>query len=229
MIPLYDDNPTRHFPWVTTAFIALNVAVFLYELSLAEPGLTALFATYAFTAAHFFANPASPEQLITLVSATFLHGGWLHLLGNMLYLWIFGNNIEDRLGSVRFVLFYFIAGAIAVLAQAAFEPGSTVPLVGASGAIAGVLGGYVVLFPRARVITLIPIIFYLELAAIPAGFVIGFWFLMQIAQGVGSIADAAGTSNVAWWAHVGGFAFGALTLAPLAIRDGAARRRRSRR
>lgn len=228
MIPLYDDNPTRRFPWVTIAFIAMNVAAFIYELTLTAEGLNELFGTYAFTAAHFFADPTSPAQLMTLATAMFLHGGWLHLLGNMLYLWIFGNNIEDRLGRVRFVLFYLLAGAVASLAQAGFGPESTVPLVGASGAIAGVLGGYVVLFPRARVVTLIPIVFYLELAAIPAGFVIGFWFLVQLAQGVGSITAADAGGGVAWWAHVGGFAFGLITLTPLALRDGLSRRKRRR-
>lgn len=228
MIPIYDDNPTRSFPWVTITFIVMNVATFVYELSLTAEELHGFFSVYAFTAADFFADPTSPAQLMTLATAMFLHGGWLHLLGNMLYLWIFGNNIEDRLGRIRFVLFYLLAGAVASLVQAGFGPTSTVPLVGASGAIAGVLGGYVVLFPRARVITLIPIVFYLELAAIPAGFVIGFWFLMQVAQGVGSITAASDGSGVAWWAHVGGFAFGILTLTPLALRDGLSQRRRRR-
>lgn len=227
MIPLYDDNPTRRLPWVTMALIAANGAVFAYELSLSDAQLQSLIARYAFTASSFFSTPFGPTQLLTLITATFLHGGWLHLLGNMLYLWIFGNNIEDRLGAARYLLFYLSAGIAAIAVQAWTDPLSEIPLVGASGAIAGVLGAYMVLFPRARVITLIPIFFFVELAAIPAVFVIGFWFLIQIAQGVGSIgADAVG--GVAWWAHVGGFVFGLIAVAPLSLAELRRRRRRQR-
>lgn len=228
MIPIYDDNPTRRFPWVTVLIIALNCAVFAHELSLDASGLGGLFDRYAFTAARFFDDPTSPLQLRTLVTAAFMHAGWMHLLGNMLYLWIFGNNIEDLLGHVRFALFYLLAGAIGSIAQGALAPDSTVPLVGASGAIAGVLGSYVIAFPRARVITLIPIVFYLELAAIPAVFVIGFWFVIQVAQGVGALASEGAAAGVAWWAHVGGFAFGLLATLPLVLHATVRRRIRRR-
>lgn len=137
----------------------------------------------------------------------------------MLYLWIFGNNVEDRLGALRFVGFYLATGIVATLGQVMYAPASTVPLVGASGAIAGVLGAYLVLYPRARVLTLIPIFFILELIAVPAVFVIGIWFLMQLAQGVGSISQQATAGGVAWWAHVGGFLAGVALILPAALED----------
>ncbi|MDZ4177785.1 MAG: rhomboid family intramembrane serine protease [Coriobacteriia bacterium] len=230
MIPIYDDNPTRSFPLLTITFIACNIAAFIFEVT-REPGeLSALIVTYGFVPARFFAEPLSTGNLFSLLTAMFLHGGWLHLGGNMLYLWIFGNNIEDRLGKLRFVAFYLGCGVLASLAQAFIDPASTVPLVGASGAIAGVLGAYLVLYPRARVVAVIPIFFIIELATIPAVFVIGLWFLLQLAQGIGSIGMMSG---VAWWAHVGGFVAGMLAVAPLAasdlIRRARDRRRRRRR
>jgi membrane associated rhomboid family serine protease len=173
----------------------------------------------------FFDAPTSAASLLSIVTAMFLHGGWLHLGGNMLYLWIFGNNIEDRLGKLRFIAFYLGCGALASLTQAFIDPESTVPLVGASGAIAGVLGAYLVLYPRARVVTVIPIFFIIELATVPAVFVIGLWFLLQLAQGIGSIGTMTG---VAWWAHVGGFLAGVTAVAPLAATD-LLRRVRARR
>lgn len=215
MIPIYDDNPTRRFTWLTITLVLANVVVFAYELSLSPAELNALIARWAFTPSAFFAAPTDPQQLATVVTAAFMHGGWLHLGGNLLYLWIFGNNIEDRLGSWRFGLFYLLSAAVATFAQAAAEPGSAVPVVGASGAIAGILGAYLVLFPRARVMTLIPIFFYIELAAVPSAFVIGFWFVLQLVQGLGSIG-AATAGGVAWWAHVGGFVFGLVIMAPVA-------------
>ncbi len=217
MIPIYDDNPTRRFTWVTWSFIALNIAAFVYELSLSAEQLTTLIDTRAFVASHFFADPTDPTQLMTLVTAVFLHAGWAHLLGNMLYLWIFGNNVEDRFGHWMFALFYLLAGAIASIAQGAIDPTSAMPLVGASGAIAGVLGAYVLLYPRARVVTIIPIFFFIELAAVPALFVIVFWFVLQLAQGIGTLGVAVG--GVAWWAHVAGFAFGLAIAAPVVTRD----------
>jgi membrane associated rhomboid family serine protease len=225
MIPIYDDNPTRRLTWLTIALVLVNVAVFVYETTLSAEELSHLIGTWAFVPAAFFADPTSPHQLITILTAAFIHGGWLHLGGNMLYLWVFGNNIEDSFGGWRFVLFYACAAAVATFAQAASDPGSTVPLVGASGAVAGVLGAYVVLYPGVRVMTLVPIFFYLELAAIPAVFTIGFWFALQLIQGLESIGGTALGGGVAWWAHVGGFVFGLTVAAPLAL----ARMNRSRR
>ncbi len=227
MIPIHDDNPTQRIPAITITLILANVAIFAFEVTRSATALNAMLDAYAFVPARFFEAPTQPLQLMTLVTAAFLHGGWLHLGGNMLYLWIFGNNIEDRLGAVRFIAFYLGCGAIASIVQGWLAPASTIPLIGASGAIAGVLGAYMVLYPRARVVTVIPIFFYIELAAIPAVFVIGFWFVMQLISGFGSIAGAAG-GGVAWWAHVGGFVAGALIALPIATGD-AYRRSRQRR
>ncbi|MDZ4178640.1 MAG: rhomboid family intramembrane serine protease [Coriobacteriia bacterium] len=226
MIPLYDDNPTRRFPLLTIAFIVCNVAAFIFEVTRDPAELNALVSTYGFVPARFFDSPTSAASLLSLVTAMFLHGGWLHLGGNMLYLWIFGNNIEDRLGKLRFIAFYLGCGVLASLTQAFIDPESTVPLVGASGAIAGVLGAYLVLYPRARVVTVIPIFFIIELATVPAVFVIGLWFVLQLAQGLGSIGTMTG---VAWWAHVGGFLAGVIAVAPLAAADLVRRVRAKRR
>lgn len=225
MIPIHDDNPTQRFPIVTIALLVLNVAVFGYEVTREPAQLVTIFETYGFVASRFFADPMASAGLLSVLTSMFLHGGWLHLGGNMLYLWIFGNNVEDRLGRVRFTLFYLACGAAGSLAQAFVDPASTVPLVGASGAIAGVLGAYLVLYPRARVVTVIPVFFIIEMASVPAIFVIGLWFLLQLAQGVGSLGSATG---IAWWAHVGGFAVGLLVASPLALAD-AIRRWRARR
>jgi membrane associated rhomboid family serine protease len=228
MIPIHDENPTKRVPWITILFILANVAVFGYELTLDAVNLEVFIGHFAFTPARFLADPGAPALLMTLFSSMFIHAGWLHLGGNMLYLWIFGNNIEDRLGRLWFIVFYLGCGVTAIAAQTLVDPASAVPLVGASGAIAGVLGGYLLLFPRARVVTIIPIFFYLELAALPAVFVIGFWFALQLVQSLGSLSQAM-TGGVAWWAHVGGFVAGLIVIAPLAARDGFARSRRKRK
>jgi len=157
--------------------------------------------------------PSIPVPLwVTLLTSMFLHGGLMHLLGNMLYLWIFGDNVEDAMGPVRFLTFYVLCGVAAAFAQIAVDPGSTIPLIGASGAIAGVLAAYFMLFPYARVITLIPIFFFLRLVSIPALFLLGFWFLLQVISGAGSLGDAGG---IAWFAHIGGFIAGAILVFPL--------------
>ena len=218
MIPLRDANPTRRTPWVTLGLIALNVAAFLlWEPITGSPREQQLF---------FICEGAIPRELsgfealretqelcggksflVSLFTSMFLHGGFLHIAGNMLYLWVFGNNIEDRMGPVPFLLFYLAAGIVAAYAQVFPDPDSLTPLVGASGAIAGALGAYLVLFPSARVLTLVPIFFFLQLIELPAMLVLGFWFVLQAFQGVGSLGADTG---VAWFAHIGGFVFGAL-------------------
>ena len=229
MIPLRDDLPTKRFPFITVALLITNIAVFAYELSLSDEELLALIATWAFTPAHLVAEPTSPAVLLTLLSAMFLHGGWLHIAGNMLYLWIFGNNIEDRFGHLGFLAFYLATGVAATLAHLGVEGASDIPLLGASGAIAGVLGAYLVLYPRTRVVVAIPIFFIIELARVPAAFVIGFWFLVQVIQGAGSIlADTAG-GGVAWWAHVGGFVAGIIVTVPVWVAEWRKRRNRRKR
>ncbi len=209
-IPLYDIQKRRTFPVVTVALIALNVLAFLYELSLGRD-LQPFLQQVAFVPARF----AEPGHVLadarSILASMFLHGGWAHLLGNMLYLWIFGDNVEDRFGHLRYLGFYLGAGAVATLAHAWASPGSPIPSIGASGAIAGVLGAYLVLFPRARVLTLIPLGFFIRLAELPALLVLGLWFALQLLNGAASIgATAAQTAGVAWWAHIGGFAVGLL-------------------
>jgi membrane associated rhomboid family serine protease len=209
MIPLKDDNPTQTLPVVTVGIIVLNVLVFLYQLTLSPEGLQLLLNRYGavpLLLTHPFAGgveipPALPPTL-TVFSSMFLHGGLIHLLGNMLYLWIFGNNIEDYLGHVRFVLFYLICGLFAAFFHTLSDLNSPIPMIGASGAIAGVLGAYFLLFPRANVSTLFIIIVFIKIIKVPAVLILGFWFLIQLLN--------AGTEggSVAWYAHVGGFLTG---------------------
>jgi membrane associated rhomboid family serine protease len=204
MIPLRDVIPSRTVPFVTISLIAVNAVAFLFELSLPHTAREVFIREYGVVPAAFAWS--------SVVTSMFLHGGWLHVLGNMLYLWIFGDNVEDRLGHARFLLFYLLCGAAGALAHVASAPHSLVPTIGASGAIAGVMGAYFVLYPRSRVLTLIPIIFFVDIVEIPAIFFLGFWFLMQVFSGVGSIAMTNGTDagGVAFWAHVAGFVAGVL-------------------
>jgi membrane associated rhomboid family serine protease len=229
MIPLRDDNPTRHFPWLTVTLIAANLAVFLYEVSLDPAALQALWSQWAFVPARFFADPFSPAEIATVFSAMFLHAGWVHVIGNMLYLWIFGNNIEDRLGPVRFALFYLACGLGAALAQGFATPESAIPTIGASGAVAGVLAAYLLLYPGASVVTIIPVFVFIQIARVPAFLVIGFWFVLQLGNGLASLGTAmADMGGVAWFAHIGGFVTGLLLAALPAIRARQIRRRNGR-
>jgi membrane associated rhomboid family serine protease len=214
MFPLRDDNPSLTVPVVTRGLIALNVAIFLYEIVLG-PDLGRLIQSFALvplrlTLAVGHGPGPTIRPALTLVSSMFLHGGWLHLLGNMWYLWIFGDNVEDRLGHARFLLFYLAAGVIAGILHTAINADSRVPTLGASGAIAGVLGAYAAVYPRARVMTLLPLFPFFQVIALPALLVLGMWFLFQFASIALSMGNAGG--GVAFWAHVGGFAFGFVTL-----------------
>jgi membrane associated rhomboid family serine protease len=206
MFPISDVIPSRTTPFVTVGLMVLNGIVFFYELTLSRPELQ-LFAQVFGVVPAYFSWP-------TLVTSMFLHEGWMHLLGNMLYLWIFGDNVEDRLGHGRFVVFYFTAGAIATLAQTAMDPASTIPIVGASGAITGVMGGYFMLYRQSRVLTLFP--FPLMLFEVPAIFFLGLWFLLRFLSGLGSLASSSGMpGGVAFWAHVMGFVAGAVLVRPM--------------
>ena len=202
MFPIGDDNSARRgTPVVTFALIAINVAVFLIELQRGDAFVT----KWAFIPARFSNDPGA--DVSTLITAMFMHGGWMHLGGNMLYLWIFGNNIEDYLGKVKFVIFYVISGLAAVVTYTIFDPHSEIPLIGASGAIAGVMGAYMVLYPNARVQTLIFLGFFIQSVRVPAKILLVFWFILQIISGLpGLVGPSQG--GVAWFAHVGGFAFG---------------------
>jgi membrane associated rhomboid family serine protease len=209
MIPLHDDNPTERPPVVTIAFIVICGLVFFFQASLPpQPGQALVF-QYGAIPALIFGQAELPEGIVvipayaTLITSMFLHGGWMHLIGNMLYLWVFGNNIEDVMGHVRFVVFYLACGILAALSHALTDPSSTIPMVGASGAISGVLGAYVLLFPRAHVLVLMPGI---GMTRVAAGFVLGMWFVLQLLSGGISIGSQGG--GVAFFAHIGGFIAG---------------------
>jgi len=206
MIPLRDVIPSRTYPGVTIALITVNALAFLYEVSLTDPQLNAFVNTWALVPVHF--------SWLTVVTSMFLHGGWLHAIGNMWFLWIFGDNVEDRVGHGRYLVFYLLCGTVAALAQALSDPASTVPTIGASGAVAGVMGGYIVLYPHSRILTLLPIFVFIQLIEVPAAVFLGLWFVLQLFGGVGALMttgrDTAG--GIAFWAHVAGFAAGALLI-----------------
>ncbi|MDY0341844.1 MAG: rhomboid family intramembrane serine protease, partial [Coriobacteriia bacterium] len=193
MIPLRDENPTRSIPLVTLALIAANIGVFIYENTLSTEGLDALWSMWSIVPARLLADPLSLREIATVFTSMFMHGGWLHLIGNMLYLWIFGNNIEDRLGAGRFIAFYLISGTVGAAAQIIIAPESTIPMMGASGAIAGVLAAYLLLYPGASIVTIIPVFFFIEVARVPAYLVIGFWFVLQLGSGLASLGASAAT------------------------------------
>ena len=214
MIPLHDDNPTATPPLLTVALIVACVLVFFWQLSLGPQQARIVYALGVIPAV-LFGHLQLPEAIAlvtpsaTVFSSMFLHGGWMHLIGNMLYLWVFGNNIEDAMGHVRFIVFYLLCGMAAVFAQALPDPQSQIPMIGASGAISGVLGAYLLLYPHARVLVAIPFGFYLHTMRIKAGWVLGFWFVMQL---ISSVANAGQQGGVAFGAHIGGFVAGMLLL-----------------
>ena len=207
MIPLRDSIPSRHVPVITWLIVAANTLVFLFQLMLSNSQLEQFIYNFAFIPASWSVSPV--WFVITLFSSMFMHGGWLHFISNMWILVIFGDNVEDRMGPVGFLVFYLLGGVAAGLLQFAVHPGSTIPTLGASGAIAAVMGAYIVLFPRARVVTLIPIIFFFTTINVPAFVYLGFWFVTQFFSGVAALGQLS-MGGVAWWAHIGGFVFGAL-------------------
>jgi len=216
MIPLRDSNPTRRTPVVTLAIIVVCFVVFAWELGLqatSEASLDAFVTAWGVVPAELVAAWGAgqflSQETATLITSQFLHGGWLHLLGNLLYLWIFGNNIEDRLGGALFAFFYLGGGVVAGVTQTAIDPESTIPLIGASGAIAASLGAYFVFFPGARITTLVFLGFFYQLIEVPAIIVLGFWFALQLLDGIGSLGMETG-AGVAFFAHIGGFVAGAL-------------------
>jgi len=221
MIPLHDDNPTDVPPVFTILLIAACVLVFLWQISLGKAQERAILALGVIPSILLGERRLSPELALvppelTILTSMFLHGGWMHLIGNMLYLWVFGNNVEDAMGHLRFLVFYGLCGAAAVFAQALPNPASTIPMIGASGAISGVLGGYLLLYPHARVLVGIPLGFIIHTARLPALWVLGFWFLLQI---INTLLAGKGQGGVAWGAHIGGFIAGMLLL-PLFRRRG---------
>lgn len=232
MVPLRDENPVQITPYITYGLLAINVGVFIYQLTLSPIELLSFYRTWAVV----------PEQLtesfhtgdftrftvhewFTLISSQFIHAGFLHIAGNMLYLWIFGNNVEEQLGRARFLLFYLTCGALAALAQWYFGMFSEVPSLGASGAIAGVMGAYIFRFPKVRILTVVPLGFLFLPFRIPAFYYLGFWFLQQAAYGLASLNAPANIGmsegGIAYWAHAGGFVFGAILGQFLGLSDNA--------
>ena len=214
MIPLRDLNPTRTTPVVNYLIIVLNVLVFMWEQSFG-PNIERELFNVAFIPARFWIPGYLVPNLITIFISMFLHGGFLHIASNMLYLWIFGDNIEDQLGHGRYLFFYLACGFGATMSHAFFNPTSRVPAIGASGAIAGVLGAYLLLFPRARVTTLIPIFIFFWIRDLPAIIILGLWFVLQLFSGVGSLSVAGQeqAGGVAYFAHIGGFILGMILIA----------------
>jgi len=211
MLPLQDINPRRRFPIVMFVLIGINVLVFLWEMSMGEQQLSAAFQDLSVVPRNLTANPFSLESLLDCIRSMFFHGGIAHIAGNMLYLYLFGDNVEDRLGMLLFIVLYFISGFVAIIAQVIVDPQSTVPLIGASGAIAGVLGAYLVMFPGVKVRGIIPIGRISSMQEWPAYAVLGLWFVTQLFNGIGSLgANAQAGGGVAFFAHVGGFIAGAL-------------------
>jgi len=218
VIPIRDNVPSQNTPWVTWLLIFINLMVFRYQVSLPQEEVLMLVYQYGFV-------PASVSQAISdglgvhsfllatpLVSSLFLHGSWFHLISNMWSLWLFGDNVEDAVGPFRFILFYLAGGAAAAMVHFLFNPVSTLPTIGASGAIAAVMGAYLIMFPMARIVTLVPLLFIPLFFEFPALIFIGFWFISQVFSGVSTLITASPDGGIAWWAHIGGFLFGILII-----------------
>ncbi len=215
MFPLKDTIPSQTFPFVNIFLIIINSVVFLFEVSLGPQQLQAFIHQFGVIPAKFFLmaqnDPANVVgRYLPIFTSIFLHGGWFHIIGNMWFLWIFGDNVEDRMGHFRYFIFYILVGLLAGITHIYLNPASTVPTIGASGAIAGVMGAYFILFPNSRIITLIIIVFFVDIIEIPAFFFLGFWFLLQFFQGTASLMAPTNMGGVAWWAHFGGFVAGAI-------------------
>lgn len=212
MIPLRDINPRSSTPVVTIALVMVNSLVWLYEISLPEAAANRFIYQMGMIPARLEAALTLPDAslasaLVPLFTSIFLHGGWMHVIGNMWFLWVFGDNVEDRLGHLRYLLFYLASGVGAGVMHTLFDWGSNVPALGASGAISGVMGAYLVLFPRSRVVTLVPLIFFFFTVQLPAFIFLGYWFVLQFINGMGALGQR-GMGGVAWWAHIGGFVIG---------------------
>jgi membrane associated rhomboid family serine protease len=218
MFPLRDNVPSRRFPLVTVILVVINAGIFLLE---AAPGQSAavMVESFGVVPLELTTRWQNPLVLSTLFTSQYLHGGWAHLIGNMWYLIIFGDNVEDRMGRLRYFIFYTLCGVVAALLQVAAAPRSTIPMIGASGAIAGVLGAYLLLYPRARVSTVIPIFFFIRIVWLPAVVVLGGWFLVQLLNGLAMLNVEMATGGVAFWAHVGGFVAGMVLMPIFRQRD----------
>jgi membrane associated rhomboid family serine protease len=216
MIPIRDVNPSRSFPIMTIGLIVINVLIFLFEVS-AGRNLEVLFNKFALIPDKYFSLVAKGgfnyiQRFSPFITSQFLHGGWLHVIGNMWFLWIFGDNIEDRLGHFKFILFYLLCGVAAGLAHVYTNSSSAVPTVGASGAIAGVMGAYTILYPRAKVLTLFIFFFFIRFIEVPAFLFLGVWFSIQFISGAVTMASSSSDAGIAWFAHIGGFVVGIILI-----------------
>jgi membrane associated rhomboid family serine protease len=217
MLPLYDTVRTRKFPLINLALIAVNVLAFFYESQLSPAALESFIFTWGVVPSNLAGDLSA--AWITIFTSMFLHGGWFHLLSNMWFLYIFGDNVEARMGGARYLIFYLLSGVAAVLLQAYLLPTSQVPMIGASGAIAGVLGAYLISFPRSRIASLVPILFIFTIVEVPAAIFLIFWFITQLYSGLFAMQGAGiSGSGIAWWAHIGGFVFGVLMVSFFARR-----------
>ena len=205
MIPLYDTVRSHKFPLVTLTIIAVNILAFFHETRMASPALEEFVYTWGLIPSRFLSDPSAGWLLI--FTSMFLHGGWFHIISNMWVLFLFGANVEARMGGIRYLVFYLLCGAAAALMQSYILPASDRPMIGASGAIAGVLGAYLILFPRARIASLVPILFIFTIVELPAVIFLAFWFISQLFSGWLMLSGGTG-SGIAWWAHIGGFLFG---------------------
>jgi membrane associated rhomboid family serine protease len=227
VVPIRDDIPTRSVAWVTYVLIALNIIVYIFEFgmerTLGEEQLSSFLKIWGLVPANLTASFMGKSTMlpfpawVTLFSSQFLHGNWPHVGFNMLFLWVFGNNVEDALGKIKYIIFYLGCGVLAALSQWVFSINSSIPMVGASGAIAGVLGAYILRFPRAKILTMVPLGFVIAPFEIPAVFFLGFWFLQQVLSGLFSLSDGPQMGGVAYWAHAGGFFFGPMLGALLGL------------
>ncbi|MGY8986595.1 MAG: rhomboid family intramembrane serine protease [Sphingomonadales bacterium] len=215
MFPLRDENPTIRTPYFTVIFMVISIAIFFIQNSMGDYVSMEFIYTYGFIPSKLFSidgfeiNINGPPPYLTILSSMFLHGGWMHLIGNMVFLWIFGNNVEDTLGHGRFILFYLLCGLVAALVQMFSDPGSEIPMVGASGAVSGIMGAYIILYPRAKILTLLFLGIFITTMRISAGWFLGVWFALQ---SFNALSTETGTGGVAFWAHVGGFIAGIVLL-----------------
>ena len=216
MFPLYDTVRSRRFPFINLMLIVANILAYLYELQMSSGALKEFIFTWGLIPSHLLGDPSN--AWMTIFTSMFLHGGWFHILSNMWVLFIFGDNVEARMGGTRYLIFYLFSGIAAGLLQSYILPGSQIPMIGASGAIAGVLGAYLILFPRSRIASLVPIFFIFTLVEVPAFIFLLFWFISQLYSGLFMI-QGGGASGIAWWAHIGGFAFGVIMVSFFARRS----------
>jgi membrane associated rhomboid family serine protease len=213
MFPIKDDIPSRSFPAVTVGLIVINTIIFIFEISMGRTSRMSFVTDYGLlpqnvTAFFDGTGMSAGRVFFPFFSAMFLHGGWFHLIGNMWYLWIFGDNVEDRLGHARFLVFFLLCGVLGNVAHYIFNASSEIPAIGASGAVAGVLGAYLVSYPGARILVLFPLFFFIQFIELPALIVLGFWFVLQFLNGAASVVLSTAAGGVAWWAHIGGFVGG---------------------